>query len=296
MIDSNDRNHKLKQKCYINCSGEFYYLDSKFCSEAGSNKNGTNQTETLVFLHGFTGSSRDFLTLPPAITSRYRCLIPDLPGHGQTRISEDATVFQTESQVALLEQWLHELEQQQIHLFGYSMGGRLALQYAVTHRNEVRSLLLVSTTAGIRDSSGQCDRLQADWQLAEHILTTDPVDFLTEWLAQPLFQGIAALGQDYLAQEIQRRLPLQLSGLAHSLRYFSTGAMPSVWHHLPTLQMPALVIAGSQDQKYCNLANELVAAIPNATLQILDTSHAPLVESPRLLWQYVIDFLDSMKA
>lgn len=296
MIDRNNWNRRLQQKCYVSSVGEFYYLDSKSCLDAAPDDTEMKQTETIVFLHGFTGSSRDFFTLPKTITSRYRCLIPDLPGHGQTRVLESATVFQTEGQVTLLEQWLHELGQQQIHLFGYSMGGRLALQYAIKHGCKVRSLLLVSTTAGIQDQSSQHDRLRADLQLAERILTINPAAFLTEWLAQPLFQSMRELGQNHVSQEIQRRLPLQPSGLAHSLRYFSTGAMPAVWQHLTTLQMPTLVIAGAKDRKYCNLADKLVAAFPQATLQILDTGHAPLVESPGTLWQQVGDFLNSVES
>lgn len=286
----NDWNSRLKPRCYISSLGKFHYLDSEPYLDSGSGK-----TETIVFLHGFTGSSRDFFTLPENITTRYRCLIPDLPGHGQTRVLENAIAFQTGGQVALLEQWLHHLEQHPIHLLGYSMGGRLALQYAVSYGWKVRSLMLVSTTAGIPDRFDQRDRLQADQQLAEHILTADPVEFLTEWLAQPLFRGIAELGEDHLLQEIQRRLPLQPSGLAHSLRYFSTGAMPAVWQRLANLQMPTLVIAGSKDPKYYNLAAKLVAAIPKATLQILATCHAPLVESPGSLWRHINDFLNSIQ-
>lgn len=272
----------LHPKCYLSDLGKLYYLDSE-CTHA----------ETIVFLHGFTGSSRDFFTLPEDIVFRYRCLIPDLPGHGQTQILEAAASFQTDGQVALLEQWLNALGQKKIHLFGYSMGGRLALQYAVKQPQNLLSLILVSTTAGIREASDRSNRITADLQLADRILTSDPIEFLTAWLTQPLFQGIAAQGHDKLMQEIKRRLPLQLSGLAHSLRYFSTGAMPSVWHDLSRLQIPTLVVAGSRDPKYCGLADQLVAAIPKATLQILETSHAPLVESPTLLWRHVSEFLGS---
>jgi len=80
---------------------------------------------------------------------------------------------------------------------------------------------------------------KADDQLAQKILDSNPVDFLTTWLAQPLFQGIADRGQNFIV-EVLRRLPLQLSGLACSLKYFGSGSMPSVWHQLINIKTPTL--------------------------------------------------------
>lgn len=273
-------NEYLQSCCYTSSLGKLYYLDS-----------GEHNTETIVFLHGFTGSSHDFLTLPDAILSNYRCLVPDLPGHGQTQVLEDATVFQTKGQVALLEQWLDSLGESKFHLFGYSMGGRLALQFAVKNAEQIQSLILVSTTAGIKEEAIRKERVQADVGLAQKILNSDSVNFLTEWVSQPLFQGIAERGADFIAQEVERRLPIQRSGLACSLKYFSTGVMPSVWHQLRDIQAPTLVIAGSRDRKYLTLAFELVNQMENAQLRTLETSHAPLIEAPNLLWKDVTNFL-----
>lgn len=273
-------NNYLQSCCYQSHLRNLYYLDS--CQQ---------NTKTIVFMHGFTGRSHDFLTLPDAILSNYRCLIPDLPGHGQTQVLEDATSFQTDAQVALLEEWLRSLGQSKFHLFGYSMGGRLALQFAVKNSHQLQSLILVSTTAGIKEDAIRKERAQADEQLAQKILSSDPVDFLTTWLSQPLFPGIAERGADFIAQEVERRLPIQRAGLACSLKHFSTGIMPSVWHQLSDIKAPTLVIAGSRDWKYLKLGHELVTLMPIATLRILETSHAPLIESPILLWKHVANFI-----
>ena len=275
----------MESHCYENPLGRFHYLDS-----------GRERAETVVFLHGFTGSSRDFLSLPGEILSHYRCLMPDLPGHGRTQVAEAANAFQTEGQVRLLQQWLNSLEQTRFHLFGYSMGGRLALQFAVRNSQLLDSLILVSTTAGIRQSDLRQKRAESDIQLAQTILKSEPVDFLTRWVAQPIFQGISERGEVLIAQEVNRRLPIQPSGLANSLKYFGAGVMPSVWPQLQQITVPALVIAGSRDSKYLALASELVNLMPNAVLEMLETTHAPLVESPDALWKKVADFLSSPSA
>lgn len=249
----------------------------------------SNIQETIVFLHGFTGSSRDF-KLPDVITSNYRCLIPDLPGHGKTQILDEA-YFTTSGQVTLLKQWLNSLGLTKFHLFGYSMGGRLALQFAVENNSRLQSLILVSTTAGIEDETARIARTEADDRIIQKLLSSNPRDFLTDWLTQPLFQGIADRGEDFMAQEVARRLPLQPSGLACSLKYFGSGIMPAVWHQLFKIKTPTLVIAGSKDRKYKTLASELVTSIPDSTVEILPTSHAPLIESPDLLWKCVLEFV-----
>ena len=282
VLDLNPNN--LTHCCYRCNFGELYYLDSSFFS-----------TETIVFLHGFTGSSRDFFTIPDDIKKNYRCLIPDLPGHGQTHLLEVASVFQSAGQVTLLEQWLDSLEVREFHLFGYSMGGRLALQFAVKNSHRLKSIILVSTTAGIKEESVRKARLKVDEKLAEKILTSSHIDFLKSWLLQPLFHGIIAKGDDFVVKEIERRLPIQLSGLASSLKYFSSGIMPSVWHNLSQLKIPALVIAGAKDAKYVKIASDLVTLIPHSKLKLIDTSHAPLIESPVMLWQQVTAFLSELK-
>jgi 2-succinyl-6-hydroxy-2,4-cyclohexadiene-1-carboxylate synthase len=274
-------------KSYYHSShlGKLHYLDNL----------PSQLKETIVFLHGFTGSSRDFLNIPDDIANQYRCLIPDLPGHGKTRVLETETVFSTAGQVALLASWLNSLKIPKIHLFGYSMGGRLAIQFATKNPHHLKSLMLVSTTAGIEIDADRLARTQSDLQIAKTILGSTSIDFLKAWLLQPLFRNIAARGDKFLQQEVLRRMPIQPLGLVSSLKYFSTGVMPPVWTQLNDIQIPTLVIAGSQDPKYLDIAFQLANLVPHSTLKILETGHAPLIESPDLLWKQVSYFLKHLQ-
>jgi len=272
------------KSCYYNNDYLYlHYLDN--CS--------LDAQETVLFLHGFTGSSQDFLSIPKCFTTSYRCLVPDLPGHGITK-TLDASYFTAERQVALLEHWLNSLGQSKFHLLGYSMGGRLALQFAVKNSHQLHSLTLISTTAGISEEAARQARVNADRQLAQRILHLASIEFLNIWLSQPLFQGIVEKGQDFVAKEGLRRLPLQPLGLTYSLEHFGSGVMPSVWHQLANIQVPTLVLAGEKDAKYLALGTKLTALIAKATLKVLPSSHAPLVECPEILWQSVQEFLSSL--
>ncbi len=242
-----------------------------------------------LLLHGFTGSSRDFLGMSPDLSQQQRWLAPDLPGHGQTCLNSPDS-FNADAQVALLERWATALRLPPVHLLGYSMGGRMALQWAVRHPQRLASLVLVSTSAGLESVPERQARAAADRQLAQRLLTQDPAQFLQGWLRQPLFAGIAQRGEAFLAQEVARRLPQQPEGLARSLRGFGSGVMPAVWQDLPWLKLPVLVIAGRRDPAYVQRAERLCRLLPNARLCLLDTSHAPLVEAPDLFWNAVSAF------
>lgn len=273
----------MKSRYYKTNLVKFHYLD-----------NCLNSQETIIFLHGFTGSSKDFSTIPDYLIKNYRCLVPDLPGHGKTQI-EDETIFTASGQVSTLEKWLKSLERNRFHLYGYSMGGRLALQFAVKNPRWLQSLILVSTTAGINEESERLLRAKADEQIAQQILDLEPVNFLYTWLAQPLFREITNKGEDFVTKEVQRRLPIQTLGLASNLKYFSSGVMPPVWQQLVSIEIPTLVLAGSKDQKYLTLASQLTTLIPKAILKVLPTGHSPLVESPDLLWKDVVEFFTALE-
>ena len=112
---------------------------------------------SLVLLHGFTGSGANWA----AHSARFqaaglRVLAPDLPGHGANLpvSSDDYTMEAAAAQIAGL---LEQEESGPVHLLGYSMGGRLALYFALHHPTKVRSLILESG-AGDRGGTGRAPR------------------------------------------------------------------------------------------------------------------------------------------
>jgi len=55
-----------------------------------------------------------------------------------------------------------------------------------------------------------------------------------------------------------------------------------------------LLIVGELDRKYCAIANEMQALLPNArTLQIANAGHTVHVEQPQVFAQNVLKFLET---
>lgn len=162
---------------------------------------------------------------------------------------------------------------------GYSMGGRVLLHLALRRPELVRSMVLISTTAGIDDPDERTRRRQADDALALHIEAIGVMAFLEEWLSTPLFAGL-----DRSAEMLASRISNTPTGLANSLRASGTGTQQPLWFRLSALTMPIRIICGANDEKFVDQGRRLVDAIgANASLEVFEGSgHALHLEDPDL--------------
>lgn len=143
-------------------------------------------TKTLVLLHGFT-STKTWQHVVQALPTTVRCIMVDLIGHGETSAPEDIEAYAMDFQVDLLHGLFQQLHAQKFTLLGYSMGGRVALSYAVKHPQNLEHLLLESASPGLQHVQERAARKQADDQLAEKILHNGIESFVEKWENIPLF-------------------------------------------------------------------------------------------------------------
>ena len=222
----------------------------------------------LVFVHGFTQTGRSWLPVASQFTNDYEVVLVDAPGHGQSGHAD--------ASLAAGADLLAETCGPATYV-GYSMGGRLCLQLALTHPELVQSLVLIGATAGIEDDNERAQRRTADEALAFDIVRVGVEAFLRTWLALPLF---ASLSDE--AAGLSDRLENTAEGLAASLRNAGTGTQSPMWHQLSAITAPTLVLAGASDAKFTELGKRLVASIgPNATFEtIAGAGHSAHLEQP----------------
>ena len=232
-----------------------------------------------VLLHGFTQTSRSwdrYIQLLPAEQSIIRL---DAPGHAHSE-SVEADLPSTAEMVATQCGYGDYI--------GYSMGARLALHIALLHPQNVRRLVLVSGSAGLRTPEERLARTQSDELLACEIAEIGVAQFVHKWLSAPMFTGLIST-----PEEIHDRLRNTSEGLASSLRMSGTGTQESLWDNLHDLGMPVLLIVGSHDHKFVDIARNMKLAIgSNATMvEIQNAGHSVHLEQTHQFQTVVENFL-----
>jgi pimeloyl-ACP methyl ester carboxylesterase len=106
---------------------------------------------TLVMLHGYTGSKENWYRLARALKGRYRMVIPDLPGWGESQRLDGAD-YGFVAQSARVADFLQRPEVsggKPVVLLGHSMGGGIAALTAARQPQAIARIGLVNA-AGVR--------------------------------------------------------------------------------------------------------------------------------------------------
>jgi len=225
---------------------------------------------TILALHGFTGGGDDFAPLAEVLPE-FAWLTPDLPGHAPDLRAANAPSddCDLEGSLRYLDSIIPKKSAAPLILLGYSLGGRLALRYALARPGSCAALVLIGTSPGLTDEPEREQRRSTDELLAQKIIAEGVAAFLEDWQRQPLIASQGQLPAAWRAAMQERRRRLRAAGLAASLRQFGQGALEPVWGRLGELQRPVLVCAGADDEKYAGLAKKMMAGIPGAELLLV---------------------------
>ncbi|MDG6994997.1 MAG: 2-succinyl-6-hydroxy-2,4-cyclohexadiene-1-carboxylate synthase [Nitrososphaerota archaeon] len=254
---------------------------------------GEKEDPTVVLLHGFTGSHQTWERLCKRLSERYFLVVPDLPGHGRSSTAPAMSVDQVSD--SILES-LEDLGISKAGLLGYSMGGRIALNFVTRHQNRVSCLILESVSPGIVEQTDREERRMKDESLAKDIEQFDITWFVDKWENLEIFATQKNLDQDTRLKIRNERLSNTSAGLARSLLNAGTGAMQPMWSDLGKLEIPVLLIVGEKDEKFVSIACEMKAQIARAgcQLKILNGGHAPHLEDYQMFESTVEQFLDGV--
>jgi 3-oxoadipate enol-lactonase len=251
---------------------------------------GRRHETPVLLIQGLGVDSRGWALQRGAFARRYRCLVPDNRGTGRSdKPPGPYSLFGlADDAVAVLDAEGVE----RAHVVGASMGGVIAQIIGVAHPDRVRSLTLSCTACR-----------HHEWRR----------ELFEEWAETVTERGIGALageGLEWLVgPRLRRRFGIWLNVLA---RVLVTGEpepfvaqvraildmSDDMREQLPAIDVPTLVITGSQDALTpVGDAEELAELIPGSRLQVVSgAAHGVMAEAPRAFNGAVLSFLAEVDA
>lgn len=251
-----------------------------------------DSNKLLVLLHGFISDHTSFDHLLSSFNNDVNVLTIDLPGHGNDETTRDEE-WNFNAISHYLDDTLETFSNYDIYLHGYSMGGRVALYYALNGKMTVHGLILESTSAGIDSAESRVERQQVDKARAKVLDIAGLEVFVNDWEKLPLFQTQYDLDKSSQRRIRTMRMNQDPNRLAQALRDYGTGNMPNLWPELNELSIPVCIIVGERDEKFVNIAEKMKDCISHCEVHIVSQAgHTVHVEDTAQFDIIVLGFLN----
>ncbi len=245
--------------------------------------------EPMVLVHGFGGDKDNFTLLARHIPDRYRPVVLDLPGFGESS-RHPGDSYDIRNQAARLREFVDAVGLARFHLAGNSMGGHLSARFAIEHPERVLSLMLINA-AGV--TSPHPSEFAVALKSGRNPLLVSTVQDFDRVLALTFVKppNIPGFLKHYFAER------------AVTTRAFNDKIFGDLIQHpdplegeLSRLSAPTLVLWGDTDRIIdVSAANVFASGIHGANLEILkDCGHAPMIERPDETAQRYLAFLAAL--
>lgn len=251
------------------------------CERAG-------EGDCLVLIHGYTDNLNLWYNQVPAFSKRYKVLTYDVRGFGKTEVrpADYSMALFAEDLYALL----RALGIESACVLGYSMGGRIALEFALAHPGMTPGLILANSGMGEKPSP----EMQERRKMMAGLLEQGDIEVISELMTEASFspglkeRNPEAYGK-YKAIKMQND-PSEYLAIMQAI-VAAIDAPPD----FSGLRCPVLILAGDRDGFMdVGTAESMQEAIPKAELEILSTGHAAAIEEPEAFNEIVLRFLDRL--
>lgn len=235
--------------------------------------------DPFVLVHGFTGSKLDFHDQLQWFTGTHRVLAPDQRGHGESSNFGHVDAYSFDVLAEDLAGFLDALDVERCHLLGHSMGGMVAIRFALRHPQRLNSLILMDTLAEPLPMFSKTIRDQ----LAKDVRANGCASRVNMLREMPMGDA-QKRGIDFLGSvEHWRRIELKLSQMDPEAWVALSDEIThqkSLLAELRALTLPTTIIVGEHDVPFVEPSARMAAAIPNARLETIPlAAHSPQYEN-----------------
>ncbi|WP_332819567.1 alpha/beta fold hydrolase [Sphingopyxis sp.] len=250
---------------------------------------GDRSKPTLVMVHGF-GADKDHWTFyAPWLTRDYHLIAPDLPGFGEND-RDGELPFDVATQAARLKAFLGALGIERPHLGGNSMGGWIALRFAIDYPDRLRTLTLMNNAGIVGANESELQKLAADRDYNPLVLASlEDADRLIAFVVRKPTHVPARLKPVIYADALKHR------DLLDKIFWVIADEMEEkpLNDQLGKVKVPTLIIWGRHDKLIdVSCVAVLEAGIAGSTSHIFeDVAHVPMIEAPKATAMVQREFL-----
>jgi pimeloyl-ACP methyl ester carboxylesterase/putative sterol carrier protein len=256
------------------------------------------QGPPVLLLHGLAATKLSYLPLLSSLAERYRVIVPDLPGHGESskpRVRYTPAYFSR-----VIHALFDELGLDHASVVGNSMGGRVALEVVARHPHRVNSLILLDPAA-----AGLPFPLYARLLgLLPAGVGTIPVPWRKRIVVTAIRQmfanperlpraGYLAAADEFI--RIYRKGRARIA-LLSAMRGLIADDPEGFWQRAREINVPTLIVWGKEDRLVpVGLGHRLANTIRDSRLVVLpEVGHVPQFEQPEETRRLMLDFLDGI--
>jgi pimeloyl-ACP methyl ester carboxylesterase len=245
---------------------------------------------SVLLVHPFPVHHEFWLPVADVLSSRYRVILPDLRGHGESGVGDGPATM--EKHAADLKNVMDDAGVGRAPIIGVSIGGYLLFEFWRRHRARVAALGLCNTKAPADNAEGRAGRLQA----ANDVLDRGTEAFFESMIPRVLAQTTRESRPDLVQAALHMMRKMSPEDVAQVQRGMAD--RPDSIETLKTINVPTMLITGDEDTATgVNEAELMRRHISGSELRVIPKAgHYAAWEQPQEASKLLRRFLDSVAA
>jgi 3-oxoadipate enol-lactonase len=241
-----------------------------------------------VFLHPFPVHHEFWLPVAETLAPRYRIILPDLRGHGESGVGEGPATM--EKHAADLARVMDDADVGRAPLIGVSIGGYALFEFWRKYRGRVAALGVCNTKAPADNAEARAGRLQA----AADVLERGTEPFFETMAARLMGKTTREARPDLVEAALAMMRKMSPEDVAHVQR--GMAERPDSVETLQTINVPTLIVTGDEDiLTGVNEAELMHRHIAGSQLRVIPKAgHYSPWEQPTEAARLLRQFLDSV--
>src|SRR6266851_1387365 len=193
----------------------------------------------VVLLHPFPANHEFWLPVAQTLATRYRVILPDLRGHGESGIGEGPATM--EKHAADIARVMDDADVGRAPLIGVSIGGYALFELWRKNRGRIAALGLCNTKAPADNAEARAGRLQA----ANDVLERGTEPFFESMIPRLLGRTTRETRPDLVDGALRMMRQMSPADVAQVQR--GMAERPDSVDTLKTINVPTLLVTGDED-------------------------------------------------